>query len=234
MRHKKQLIVSFLILLSVGTAFLVTHRSQKYAQKPVAKLSISKRGLDYFNEIAFGSEFGGNAPVIHKWQKPNVTIAVSGSFKKNDKECLDKVVKDFNDISSEVHLAIAQNSNDINMYFAPEPEFKNIEPNYQPTNYGYFWVSFADDQTIKKSTILISSTMVTDQERCHLIREETTQSMGLMRDSHSYPDSMFYDDWTTTQDYSDLDKQLIEILYGDRGVKANDTPESVAAKVTTD
>ena len=34
-----------------------------------------------------------------------------------------------------------------------------------------------------------------------------------MNDSYAYPDSMFYQEWTTTQHFSDIDRKLIEMLY---------------------
>ena len=32
-----------------------------------------------------------------------------------------------------------ENEADIEVIFAPESEFKKLEPNYVPVNYGFFW-----------------------------------------------------------------------------------------------
>ena len=47
----------------------------------------------------------------------------------------------------------------------------------------------------------------------HLLREEFTQSLGLARDSDKYLNSIFQSAWTETLLYSDLDKDLIRLLY---------------------
>jgi hypothetical protein len=50
-------------------------------------------------------------------------------------------------------------------------------------------------------------------EQKHLLREELTQSLGLVNDSWKYKNSIFYQGWTTTTEYSDIDRELIDILY---------------------
>ena len=47
----------------------------------------------------------------------------------------------------------------------------------------------------------------------HLLREELTQSLGLFNDSWKYPESIFYQGWSTVTEYSDMDKRLIDMLY---------------------
>jgi hypothetical protein len=54
----------------------------------------------------------------------------------------------------------------------------------------------------------------TDEEaQKHLLREELTQSLGLTNDSWKYPESIFYQGWTTTTTYTEMDKRLIDLLY---------------------
>ena len=47
----------------------------------------------------------------------------------------------------------------------------------------------------------------------HLLREELTQSLGLARDSYLYDDSIFQQSWTTVTQYSQMDKDIIRLLY---------------------
>ena len=47
----------------------------------------------------------------------------------------------------------------------------------------------------------------------HLLREELTQSLGLFNDSWDYPESIFYQAWTTTTEYAPIDSELIDMLY---------------------
>ena len=99
--------------------------------------------------------------------------------------------------------------------FAPESEFRSIDPNYQPTNYGFFWVWWGSDNRLVRSRILISSTDISQDARSHLIREELTQSLGMMNDSWRYPESIYYQGWTRTREYAPIDRAVIEMLYRD-------------------
>ena len=47
----------------------------------------------------------------------------------------------------------------------------------------------------------------------HLLREKLTQSLGLARDSHLYDYSIFQQSWTTVTQYSQMDKDIIRLLY---------------------
>ena len=65
------------------------------------------------------------------------------------------------------------------------------------------WTSSAESETNRKSTI----------------REELTQALGLGKDSASYSDSIFYEtggDGGYATAYSDLDKEIIKMLYDPR------------------
>jgi hypothetical protein len=45
------------------------------------------------------------------------------------------------------------------------------------------------------------------------ITSEITQSLGLANDSMKYPDSIFYEGYSTTQQLSKIDKEVIKMLY---------------------
>ena len=58
----------------------------------------------------------------------------------------------------------------------------------------------------------IERTSTNDGQK-HLLREELTQSLGLCNDSYDYPESIFYQGWTETTEYAEIDKELIQMLY---------------------
>ncbi len=99
------------------------------------------------------------------------------------------------------------------IFFVPESQFSRYEPSYLPTNYGFFWAWSDEQGYLRKAKVLISSNSISQRERSHLIREELTQALGLMQDSFSHKDSIFYQDWTATTQFSGLDQQLIQMLY---------------------
>ncbi len=49
----------------------------------------------------------------------------------------------------------------------------------------------------------------------HLLREELTQALGMMKDHTGPSDSIFYSDWTCSIKYSELDKRMIQYFLMD-------------------
>jgi hypothetical protein len=175
--------------------------------------TFTQEEIDYFTEIVLGTEFGDEAPVIKKWIK-NIRIKVSGEPTEEDLQTINNIVGDLNGLIAGIKIKLVDKNENLVIAFSPESEFSAIDPNYVPTNYGFFWALWHDDNfVIHDASILISSAEVTQQERSHLIREELTQSLGLMNDSDKYNDSIFFQEWTEVTDFSEIDKAVIKLLY---------------------
>jgi len=168
--------------------------------------------IDYFLEIAFESEFGDSNLTIKKWVS-DIKINIIGSPTNEDMITLNKLIVEINVIIDGIQLRIDEQDPNVEIYFVPESDFGRYEPNYVPTNYGFFWVWWNFSKEIYKSRIMISTDQITQKERSHLIREELTQNLGLMNDSWKYEDSIFYQGWTDIAEYAEIDKVMIEILY---------------------
>jgi hypothetical protein len=172
----------------------------------------SAEQIDYFLEVALGNEFGGGGARIKKWQGP-VRIKVNGSPTAEDTRTLQQVMNEVNELANgAVQLAFDDNKPNVQIYFVPESQFKRYEPNYRPRNLGFFWARW-NQNIIQDSKVLITTTGVTQKERSHLIREELTQSLGLMRDSYRYRNSIFYQGWTDPTEYADIDRAVVQMLY---------------------
>ena len=60
---------------------------------------------------------------------------------------------------------------------------------------------------------MIDSSRISQRARNHLITEEITQSLGLMKDSDEYINSIFYQGYTYSQSLTPLDRDVVELLY---------------------
>jgi len=175
--------------------------------------SYTQEEVNYLLEIALGVEFGDSGSVIRKWSG-EVRISVFGSPMEEDLTTLDNVINDINELTREqVTLQVANESPDITIWFVPLSEMHQYEKNYVLGNWGFFWTWWTSSNEIYRANVLISSDKPSQKERNHLIREELTQSLGLMNDSWTYRDSIFYQGWTTVQEYSDIDRKIVEMLY---------------------
>ncbi len=168
--------------------------------------------IDYLQAIAFGFEYGGAAAVIRKWGV-NPRIRVFGTPTTEDMAVLEDVISDLNLLMEEVQVELVDSDPTVEVHFAPIAQFPSILPSYVEGNWGYFSVWFDGASRIYKSVVLLASDVADQEDRNHLLREEVTQMLGLAKDSGAYPNSIFYQGWTTTQSYDPIDEALIEMLY---------------------
>lgn len=73
----------------------------------ILKDRYSRAQIDYFNEIAFGSEYGEDRPVIHKWLH-GPTLSVSGQLSDLDVRTVHRVVKELNALLGGIQLRIVR------------------------------------------------------------------------------------------------------------------------------
>jgi hypothetical protein len=196
---------------------------------PVDPPAFGYRSVDYFGEIAFGAEYGGGSQVIHRWTD-DVKISIHGDPTDDDLATLCEVLREIDALVDTVDVSIVGSGQNVNLYFAPQSDFRNIDPDYVAGNLGFFNTRWDGTGSIYKATVLVATDVMTQAERNHIIREEVTQMLGLMRDSYTYPDSIFYQEWSEVQEYSDLDRDLIQILYLP-AITPGMTPSEAAAAI---
>lgn len=175
----------------------------------------SKEEISYFIETALGAEFGSTGGVVHKWTD-NIRIKVKGSPTDEDMKTLNEVISDLSQLIYDIEINTVIFDPNITIYFTSMEEFSSIEPNYVSGNMGFFWGWWDESGALYKGRILIAKEGINQKERSHLIREELTQSLGIMNDSYEYRDSIFYQEWTDTESFAEIDRAVISILYDSR------------------
>lgn len=172
----------------------------------------SQEVLDYYDEVVMNGEFSGRRESEYKWTT-DMKIYVEGEPTLELLSELERVVSELNDIINPIDLIIVNDRNKANMfvYFGSPDGFKNAHPNIDRSrlnrNWGYF------DVGINEGEMYVDIYRANDEEQKHLLREELTQSLGLFNDSHKYPESIFYQEWTTTTEFAPIDRELIDMLY---------------------
>ena len=193
--------------------------------RATAEISPSQDEIDYFIEIALGTEDGSSEQLPKKWIS-DPRIKVFGSPTDADLDTLKEVIEELNSLQTQITLKVVRRNPTIRIHFVPEARFARIEPNYRPTNYGFFWTWWKGSGEIQEARILIASDQISQRERSHLVREELTQCLGLMKDSNWYPESVFYGGWTDVTEYAPIDRSLVRMLYSD-AIRPNMTEAQV-------
>lgn len=172
----------------------------------------------YFNEVALGAEFGDTEAVIRKWST-DMVIEPRGYWPAYLSQELNQIIAELNALIEGVQVRVADSLEAPNyIIFIGDPNIyaDSIEPSAQPyvqANYGMFWLYWEND-VIYKGTMYVDPVRAdTEGWQKHLLREELTQSLGLMNDSDKHKDSMFFQGRSFTTYFSGLDKELIRMLY---------------------
>ncbi len=208
----KIIIFSFIFLLCLFSVCCVTYDEPTPLPEQTQNSYIySDKEIEYFTEIALGTEYGNNVQVIRKWDS-DIRIKINGNPREKDMEAVNQVISDINGIiGDKIFLTIVNTNENIKINFVPLSDFSIC--NAKPGNYGYFNCRWRNNVIYECDICIATDDSLLQEERSHMIREELTQSLGLMKDSFKYRDSIFYEGWTQTLNYSEIDRKMIEILY---------------------
>jgi len=172
---------------------------------------------NYFKKIAYGNEFTDGSMYLKKWNR-DVKIFVLGQKDAEMESELLKVVKELNDLINTINISVVTNKEDANMivFFGSKQEFNNFDPSlktYVENNEGLFKIKHNTSDIYFGEMYVNTKGNLTSNQKKHLLREELTQSLGLCNDSYRYSKSIFYQGWTDTTEYAEIDKEIIKMLY---------------------
>lgn len=172
----------------------------------------------YFNEIALKNEF--ESTVLTKPNKWNsdIKIYIKGDRKEYLVLELVKIISELNDLIETINISIVSDSTQSNMpiFFGSMEEYNTIFPYSKKYSnqlgLGSIWTNSNNEIYFAKIFVDTKNQLSISEEK-HVLREELTQCLGLPNDSWKYPNSIFYQGWTSITEYSAIDKTLIKKLY---------------------
>jgi hypothetical protein len=194
--------------------------------------------LEYFKEIALGMEFGYASEVTSKWNS-DMTVFVNGNPINEVLNELERIKNEINGLATDgfqIEVVNSQDQSNFYVYFGDGDEYARMFPseaNLVNSNLGLFHINWTNQDYIYSGHMYVNTTVTNSIQQKHLLREELTQSLGLAKDSPKYPDSIFQSEWTETNSYADIDKELIKLLYHPSmvsGLNANEV-ESVMVDI---
>jgi len=176
----------------------------------------SSEVLSYYNEVVMNSEFSGKMKKPFKWTK-DMKIYVDKTDENYLVDELNRIVNDLNLLIDPIQIKVV-NSKDQANYFIYFGYYKDFEKKYNVVNSNLLESNWGFFEIYPNNTGIMYVDVIRTKEidaQKHLLREELTQSLGLLNDSWKYPQSIFYQGWTTTTEYSSIDKEIIKMLYNE-------------------
>lgn len=210
-------------ILTIATFFFgCSERSFTEEQVKEVCNNYSKNDLDYFSELAFGSEFGSNKTINNKWES-DIKIKFFGNPKyDSDKKTAILAINKIDSIMKDINVSIVD-SDDYNLKFAFVSYFDldSLYPGEIQSANGHIIPARFSIRAFNgriKSAEIVFLNETRKERRYRLIWEELIQVMGLMNDSPSYPSSIFYDCILKSclegkVPPLDLDFKMLDLLY---------------------
>ena len=174
--------------------------------------------LDYFTEIALGFEFSNSSKITRRWNT-DLKVYLSGDDNPSLKAELDSIITELNNLittNMSIYLVDEQVNSNFHIFLGSASDYVSIYPNSADlveSNWGLFFVNWDSSNYFYTGHMYVDTERADSTAQKHLLREEFTQSLGLANDSYKYSDSIFQQNWTLTTYYSDIDKELIRLLY---------------------
>ena len=186
-----------------------TSQTTKYINSKV----YSKETISYFNKIVLNDEYGKSYEEPFK-RTEDVKIYVQGDKRDYLMDELDRIVSELNDIIQTIEIEVVDNKSDANtfIFFGDYNKFDKLYPQINEKNLVHNWGYFEIYKNYSLIYVDIFRANKIDAQK-QLLREELTQSLGLINDSYTYPESIFYQGWTTTTEYAPIDREVIDMLY---------------------
>ncbi len=197
----------FLILMtSCYSPKLDTEQIQK------VKSNFTESELEYFSVLAFKNEIHSRRVKLSKWNK-DIRIGLKGEYTSEDSNEVSKIVNELNNIINPISIKITSfEDSDLKIYFISYQEFNDFYKYASIGTYGFFIIKHNFLNEITNGVILINKNL-TGIDRKSTIRNEISNSLGLINDSYKYPTSAFQQFKNKNITYSNIDKKVISLLY---------------------
>ncbi|WP_018479759.1 DUF2927 domain-containing protein [Pontibacter roseus] len=204
-------------LLSIAFLLFLASCSKDEDPTPPVEEEPLTAEQQYFLKIALGSELGQSSAVIRKWSQ-DMKVFVPDSSNTELMTELKRVMGEINGLSQSIQVKRVMTMQEANyvIFLSDKDTYARHEPNaaaYVDNNWGLFWIYWTSGHTLTRGSMYVDVVRNTDINCMkHLLREELTQSLGLMIDTEDYAESIFYQRWTCTPSYAEIDKKLISYI----------------------
>jgi hypothetical protein len=180
--------------------------------------------LNYFYETVFHEDFSEEkVNNIAKWiEDPNVVVM--GEASGTDIGYVKEAISDINDLNLPLKCKLGSKDDTctIEIFFG---NVKAIESYLEITAVSKLGIDTSSHFGLARFTsydgviagarigIYFSALDTTQSARRKVVLEEIVQALGVTGDSYTYPSSLFFQNHNLSKDFTDLDKQVLSLLY---------------------
>ncbi|WP_452598508.1 DUF2927 domain-containing protein [Pontimicrobium sp. MEBiC01747] len=219
---------TFIFILIFFVFFLVLFQCIRKEREEYTPTKYEEKLINYFKLIALQSEYDDNPQRIIKWEQPMVLYIIKDKEYKPQVSVIKKTISHINRLATDGFKIVLTNDYSISnsiLFLCNKEHVKKLDEHFyeilsKDIDYEVSGLAYSEfdmkTYVIKKSLIFIDSEYSFESQEATIL-EEITQSLGLAFDSEKYPNSIFYqkkyEQQNIIKEYSDLDKDIIRLLY---------------------
>ncbi|AKQ44953.1 hypothetical protein TH63_03815 [Rufibacter radiotolerans] len=174
--------------------------------------------ISYFKEIGLGFFFGGSSEITRRWET-DIKVYIEGTPTAENLSEFQKVRNEINALATNgfsIEVVSDKSQSNTTLFFGSVEQFSTLYPasaEVARVNLRAFSVWWNPSQEIYKSQIFIDNQQATATQQKSWTRGMLTGSIGLGQVSPTYSESIFYSKANTNTAFTQLDKDLIRLLY---------------------
>ena len=215
-RKTLPLLLVGVIMLGLTPAASASSFAYSYSNVEQAR----RLALDCLMTCGFSQEYGvngvnGQGTLLTRWED-TIKIHVSGSPSQSDLSELDEFIMECATHCPNmpnIRLVDSENQANVTIWYGPLDQLQYHSEYYVEGNWGFFSYWYNGQYQMSRGEIVIATDVNTTDSKNHLLREELMGVFGLTNDQSVYSDSILYTEWTTTQELSDVDWLMLNMLY---------------------
>ena len=175
--------------------------------------------LDYYEDVALGSEYGDADGKVHKWKETiELYVAASTEYGKY-KDFYTKYIDRLNAIEGFPGIVFTDDAENasLTLKFVSAEELRQEIGAGKYQAYGFARISWynSSGEIFKGNIYIVSEEDSSEADVKHTLVEETAQATGLMNDSYRYENSIFYQGYSTVDKLSEEDRILLRMHYSE-------------------
>lgn len=179
--------------------------------------------IDYFIEVGLGSESGNIPAITRKWITPMKIFIKDEATIEFSLDIIKQSVDEFNSLVTDGFTVEIVNDSIISnayLFLGTVSDFENLYPDLpSPSITGFASVYTNNNNNIYKVVIFINPQILfSGTRKKNVIKEELMHSLGFLKHSSKYPESILYSDSNSSnpgfsEEYSQRDRDIIRLLY---------------------
>ncbi len=177
-----------------------------------------KQVIDYFEEIALGFSDGSISEITRKWKAP-MKVYMSGTPNEPLKKELNKIISEINLLATDgFQVEVTEDSLGANFdiiigtakqYYTNFPS----QGDTTSTSAGNYYIYWRNKSDLFYGNMFIDTNQGTFSYSTFLLRRYLTGAIGLTNNSYLQYNSIFSADWKVVNNYLQIDKDMIRLLY---------------------